>query len=658
MQTIIEQFHWIRPQWFLALLPLALLLWLGWRYSLHSRGWRGVVDPRLLPWLVEGQGDRRRLWPLFYWGLLGVLAIMALAGPAWRQLPTPVYQQSSALIVALDLSASMNAQDLKPSRIARARLKLLDLLRQRQRVSGQTALIAFAGTAYTVTPLTDDVRTIESLVSSLSPEIMPAQGSRGDRAIVLAWQLLANAGLQRGDLLLMTDGLSRAARERVRNMEFGGLRVSVMGIGTPEGAPIPDARGGFIKDRKGEIVIARLDEAPLQQLAARGGGIYTRMGIDDSDLQTLRDLIEQPLQLGEAHKQADFQADRWREEGPWLLVLILPLAALALRRGFILGLLVALLLAPLPEPSFAADDPASTEPAAKTEPWWQRWLLNPDQRAQKALEQGDAEKAERLFRRPDWKAAAAYKAGRYEEAARLLETLPQKPADALYNRANALAKAGRLEDALKLYDRVLEQNPDDEDARYNRKLVQEALRQRQQQNQQGQNQQGQNQQGQNQQGQNQQGQNQQGQNQQGQNQQGQNQQGQNQQGQNPRDLQQGSAGTTPGEEEREAAPAVDEARQRAEIERLKAEAEARRRQAEEAAAQSRERGGEQKDNPRSGREAAAADKGTPTPEQSLEQQAEAQWLRRIPDDPGGLLRNKFRYQYRRQAPAQTEDEPW
>ncbi len=700
MMNLLEHFHWIRPAWLWALLPLALLLWLGWRYGQRSRGWQGVVDPRLLPWLLVGQGGRGRLWPLAFWALLGVLTIVSLAGPSWRQLPTPVYQRSSALIVALDLSASMNAQDIKPSRIARARLKLIDLLKQRQRVSGQTALIAFAGTAYTVTPLTDDVRTIESLVSSLTPEIMPAQGSRVDRAIDKAKELLVNAGLQRGDLLLITDGMSRAAEARLQGMDFGGLRISVMAVGTPEGAPIPDARGGFVKDRKGDIVIARLDEQPLQQLAARGGGIYTRMRIDDADLKALQDLIEQPLQLGEQQKQADFKADRWREEGPWLLLLVVPLAALAMRRGFVITLLLALLLAPAPQGVLAAGDDSADKPvpaeAAERpdEAPWQRWLLNPDQRARKALEAGDAETAKQLFRDPKWKASAAYKAGRYDEAARLLESLPQQDPDTLYNRANALARSGRLEEALKTYDEALKLRPQDEDARYNRKLVEEALKQQRQQNQQGQNQQGQNQQGQNQQGQNQQGQNQQGQNQQGQNQQGQNQQGQNQQGQNQQGQnqqgqnqqgqnqqgqnqqgqnqqgqnqqgqnQQGQNQQGQNAQQRDAeegaAAGKDEQTEQAEIERLRAEAEAERRKREQQAddsAASRGKEGEQAGEP--GRKPAVAADGRSTQEQTLDEQAEAQWLRRIPDDPGGLLRNKFRYQYSRQRPAQTEDEPW
>jgi len=658
MMNLIATFHWIRPGWLWALLPLALLLWLGWRGAGRGRGWSGIVDPRLLPFLLVGNSGRARVWPLLFWLLLGVLVIVSLAGPAWRQLPTPVYQRSSALIIALDLSASMNAQDIKPSRIARARLKLIDLLKQRQRVSGQTALVAFAGTAYTVTPLTDDVRTIESLVGSLSPEIMPAQGSRVDRAIEKARELLANAGLQQGDLLLITDGLGKAAEARLQGMDFGGLRISVMAVGTPQGAPIPDPRGGFIKDRKGDIVIARLDELPLQQLARQGGGIYTRMQIDDSDLQALQALIEQPLQLGEPQKTADFKADRWREEGPWLLLLVVPLAALALRRGFVIALLLGLFMLPAPQPLMAAGGDAGAATQGGEETWWQRWLLNPDQRAERALEQGEAGRAAQLFRRPDWKAAAAYRAGRYDEAARLLESLPQPDPDLLYNRANALAKSGRLEEALKAYDQVLKQRPDDEDARYNRRLVEQALKQRNQQgqNQLGQNQQGQNQQGQNQQGQNQQGQNQQGQNQQGQNQQGQNQQGQNQQGQNQQSSDAGQAqpdsdGKLPG--------GKDEQAQQADIERLRAEAEAeRRRQQENSAAEGRAgKALEQRPQVPPGQAAGAADARV-TEQQSLDEQAEAQWLRRIPDDPGGLLRNKFLYQYSRQRPALTEDEPW
>ena len=164
----------LRPEWLLMLIPLFILSWLFWSKKLFSRDWESVIDARLLPYLLVGKTGRKTIWPLLFWSSIGVLVIIALSGPVWKKLPLPVFKQQSALVIILDLSASMNTQDIKPSRLARARLKLFDFLKQRQ--EGQTALIAFAATAYTVSPLTDDTDTIQSLVSSLTTDIMPTQG--------------------------------------------------------------------------------------------------------------------------------------------------------------------------------------------------------------------------------------------------------------------------------------------------------------------------------------------------------------------------------------------------------------------------------------------------------------------------------------------------
>src|SRR5262249_54427880 len=154
---------------------------------------------------------------------------------------------------------SMDANDLKPSRLALARLKLLDLLERR--AEGQTALIVYAAQPFVVSPLTNDAKTIAALVESLATELMPAQGSRADRALALAADLLKQAGMASGDVLLITDGTDARDAAAAAAVRAHGLRVSVLGIGTAEGAPIPLARGGLYTNPKGDIVIARLDEA-------------------------------------------------------------------------------------------------------------------------------------------------------------------------------------------------------------------------------------------------------------------------------------------------------------------------------------------------------------------------------------------------------------
>jgi Ca-activated chloride channel family protein len=325
---MMEGFHFLRPEWLLAVpVWLALVVW----HRRSARGvsaWDRVCDPDLAPYIVESGATRRSGWVHGAAALAGVLAIVALAGPAWRELPQPVFRSQSALVVALDVSTSMKAADIKPSRLARARHKVLDLLEKR--VDGQTALVAYAGDAFVVTPLTDDKRTISSLLASLEPDIMPVPGSRTGRALDRSRELLEQAGAPRGRVLLITDGVGGpGVGDSVDALTGSGYTLSVIGIGTPEGAPIP-VDGGFLKDASGELVIASLDETALAELARRGGGAYARYVLDDADLRR----VSASGDVGEGGAaETTLSSDRWREEGPWLLPVLMVLVLPLFRRG-------------------------------------------------------------------------------------------------------------------------------------------------------------------------------------------------------------------------------------------------------------------------------------------------------------------------------------
>lgn len=636
MEIFNGEFHFLRPAWLLMIIPVLILSWLFWSKKLFNRNWESVIDSRLLPHLLVGKVASKSIRPILLWSLLAVIASIALAGPVWKKLPLPVFKQQSALVILLDLSTSMNAQDIKPSRLVRARLKLLDLLQQRK--EGQTALIAYAGTAYTVSPLTDDTDTIQSLVSSLSTQIMPAQGSRTDLAVSKAVELFNNAGLQKGDILLLTDGLQSSSIERLQAIKLQDYRLSILAIGSEQGAPVPADGGGFVKDDQGSIVIAKTDFGKLNSIASQYGGKYQQLTLDDADLHSLQKLFDDRKPLMD-QQQTDFKADRWREEGPWLLLLVVPFAALAFRRGIFLSIALLIIFLPLPQPASALDLPDSW-------PKWDSLWKNTNQRAQNSLTQGNAEKAAELFDRADWKAAAQYKAGQYEQALQQLENI--NTPDGIYNRGNTLAKMGRLQEALESYDNVLKQQPENEDAKYNRKLVEDALKKQQQQQQQQQKQDGEksDQQKNDQQKNDQQNkdQNQQQQNSDQQNPEQQNSQQSGNEG-DPNNKQQNLNQQSKADQDKQEKTEQEKAKQdkakqdKAKQEQQAAQREAEKQQAEQQDAEARQQSEQQKT-------------------EDLSDQAEAQWLRKIPDDPGGLLRNKFRYQYGRQQQRSEEKELW
>jgi len=446
-----SEFHFLRPLWFAALLPALALLVLLWRQRARGGDWQQLVAPALLAHLLLDAGRTLRRTPLLLLGLGWLLAITALAGPTWQRQPQPVFRAPADLVIVLDMSASMAATDLKPDRLSQARFVIRDLLATQR--EGRTALVVFSAEPHVVTPLTDDTATIEALLPALAVDIMPVRGDRAAPALRSAGTLLERVGSTHGSVLLLSDGSSDPADslDAVRRLHAQGVRVSVIGVGTPQGAPVPAAGGGFEQDTQGGTRLAQLDESGLRALAASGGGHYQR-----SDAVQLSRLLDTTSlhDRGQA-RGTDHGMERWVEQGPWLLLPLLVLAAAGFRRGW-LGVLVVLLVPPPPAHAFG----------------WQDLWLRPDQQASRLLQQGDARQAAERFQDPHWRAAAQYQAGDYETAA---QGFGNDGADAAYNRGNALAHAGKLQEALDAYDAALAAQPEHADARFNRELVEQLL---------------------------------------------------------------------------------------------------------------------------------------------------------------------------------------
>ena len=606
-----SEFHFLRPLWLLALPAVAALI-IGLLRAKHSsRSWAAVCDAQLLPFMLVGQrGPQRRSLAPWLVGMTGSLLVIALAGPTWERLPQPVFRDQSALVIALDLSRSMDAGDLKPSRLIRARHKITDILRTRQ--AGQTALLVYAGEAFTVTPLSDDADTILNQLASLDTGMMPSQGSRADLALAAAADLLQQAGATRGDILLVTDGIDGdELASQLDSLRKQGHRLSILGTGSQQGAPVPVADGGFLKDTQGSIVVPRLDAAELQRWAQRGGGRYATIRPDDHDVQYLFAGQTTPS-LNQAEQASGLQSDQWHEQGPWLILLVIPLAALAFRRG-VLVLLLALLM-PVPESAHAVD-------------WASLWS-RPDQQGMRALEEGEAADAAQVFENPQWKAAAQYRAGQYEQAAASLE--PMKTPDTFYNRGNALARLGQYPQAMASYQQTLELDPDHEDARHNLELLQQQQQQQEQQNQSPQDSPS---------------------SQDDSEQAGKQQDSQDASSegdQNQGDQQQA------GSDSQESQSSEQAASEAADQESTQHEQGTDERDAQTSSRQETQ-SSEQRDETDVADTASIGEQHT----EEASDPATEQWLRRIPDDPGGLLRRKFLYQYQqRERRAKPEDEPW
>ena len=459
MMIIPPDFHFLRPQWFYALIPCALVLLFRFRKKTGLQQLENICDPRLLQHLILDRPGASSTLPLVVLGLSWLIAVIALAGPAWEKQPQPVFRLKTGRVIVLDMSPSMMATDIKPSRLSRAIFKIKDMLDAGR--EGFTGLVAFSGEPFTVVPLTDDTATIKAMLPALSADIMPVSGDRAAPALDMAYRLLVQAGIKRGSIILVSDGISDMAStvNEIKKIRQKGIRVSVLGIGTEAGAPVPDPSGGFAKDSSGNTYMARLDDAGLGKLAEEGGGVYEKITTDDSDIRRI--LAENSNMPGTSSvRERKARVDKWQDEGVWLVLLLIPVCLAAFRRGMLLMLTVSTLY------QFSVTGPAFAF-------GWDDLWMRKDQQAWSQYQQGKYDEAARLFDDPEYKAAALYKAGKYKEASKLLKGLDG--ARALYNRGNSLAREGRLEEALDAYEQALKLDPDNSDARFNRDLVKKIL---------------------------------------------------------------------------------------------------------------------------------------------------------------------------------------
>lgn len=322
--------HFIRPEWLYALIPLGCLWsWLAWRRSRRSQ-WEVACDAHLLPYLLTTAQPAHQRLPLTLLALGWLLAVFAMAGPSWREQMIPVYRSDTARVIVFDLSTAMDATDLPPSRLERARYKLIDLLKQTK--EGQTALVVFSSEPYVVSPLTQDTRTLLEMVPDLSPALMPVQGQDLSRALTLAAKLLTQAGVTTGDIVVMTAATVKSADQMTaQQLHAKGYRISVLGVGSAKGTPIHTQAGNYLQDDKGAIIISQLDKQGLQQLATAGGGRYADFSNDQSDLTALIP----PATTTEKAASEETTTSHRQDDGRWLAILLLPLAACGLRRGWI-----------------------------------------------------------------------------------------------------------------------------------------------------------------------------------------------------------------------------------------------------------------------------------------------------------------------------------
>jgi Ca-activated chloride channel family protein len=444
-------FHFLRPMWLLALPAALALAWIvARREDVRSR-WRGLIEPQLLDHLVVDPRSRWRVRPVYATVAAIIVGAIAAAGPTWKRERPPFVEDKAPLAIAIDLSQTMDAIDVTPTRLERAKLKVQDLLALRP--GARTALFAYAGSAHLVLPLTDDAALLRTYLDSLATNLLPPGGKDTTAALRVVDEILGRDEVP-GTILLLTDGVEPAAFGAFER-HGGKDQIMVLGIGTERGGPVQTGPQSFLEDATGRRVFTRLDVEGLRKLKKADVQVAT-VTVDDSDVKW----VQRHVQTHLARRQSEAET-RWQDEGWWLVLPIGLLSALWFRRGWTVRWVSVVLLA------LAASAPEARA-ADLLDPW-----LTADQQGRLDFQRGDYARAAAHFADPTWKGVALYRAGQFAAAVDAF-ALADTP-ESYYNQGNALARLGKYPEAVKSYQKALEGRPGWPEAKHNLALVEKLI---------------------------------------------------------------------------------------------------------------------------------------------------------------------------------------
>lgn len=451
-------FHFLRPQWLWLLLAAAVI-----HFSFRIRDdvrarWRRYIDSELLDHLIVARKRSWRFRPIHMVCLLIILSAVAIAGPKWKREQPPFTEDKAPLVIALDLSQTMDAIDLDPTRLERAKLKLRDLLKLRN--GGRTALFVYAGTAHMVLPFTTDFSLLDLYLSSLSTPLMPGQGKDTAKALHAVQDFLKDEAVP-GTILFVTDGIepqSLPAFRQFTTQQDNENDILVMGVGTSAGGPVRAANNSFLTDRFGRRTYSNLDVNALRSLSHINISATT-LTLNDDDLNWIQRRVQHHLQ---AVQQLDSKT-LWIDEGYWLTIPIAAIAVFWFRKGWTVRWASAALACLFIVPASHAQSHFS---------WMDLWLTH-DQQGRYYFERGEYQQAAKRFDDPLWKGLALSRAGDYEGALNAFALLDS--AEAWYDQGDALAHLGKYPEAVQAYQQALARRQPWPEAQENVALVESLI---------------------------------------------------------------------------------------------------------------------------------------------------------------------------------------
>lgn len=462
----LRQLHFAHPLWLWALLVIPLVGGLFFLYYRRQQPFHQLeqwIDSHLIPYLLlVGEHKKKRLWsPLLGWSFVWSCLVLALAGPRWDFREIATFTRDQSLAILLDLSESMNAKDISPSRLGRAKQKIEDLLNMSNGV--KIGLIAFAADPHMIVPMTEDKETIRHLLPSLDTDLVYVQGSKLAPALEMAARMLETEPGTNKAIVVISDGgfEDSSAIHTAKRLAEKGIVLYTIGVGSLEGAPLKDRQGIVIK-KNGSPIISKLEKEKFSEISKIGHGRDFNADHSERVALIFEDLEKRSDIQQEVHKTQRF----WEEHFYLFLFPVLPFFLWWYRRGYIFALLLLM-------PIYSQASLSS-------------YFYNAEQQAHQAYENGDYTTAGQAFQDPYRKGVAYYRMGDYTAAEEMFRqsTRPEVASSAAYNLGNTLVKQNRLQDAIAAYEDVLEKWPDHKQAKENLELVRKMLEQQEKQQQQ------------------------------------------------------------------------------------------------------------------------------------------------------------------------------
>ncbi|WBL43054.1 VWA domain-containing protein [Algoriphagus halophytocola] len=431
-----NEFHFLRPFFLWAFIPVFLILVLGLLSIRQEVTWKEMIAPHLRPFVIQKGNERVKVGMHLIGFLVLSLGVLGLAGPTWKKVEVPGQKLETPLVILLDLSQSMLATDLQPNRLERAKFKINDLIKENPQA--RAALIGFAGTAHTIIPLTRDYDIISSHIDGLSPDVMPFPGSNLADALALADTLMAVTDAP-GTVLILSDDIESEEFDLISAfVQNSQNSIQLLPINTTGGAEVPNLSGrGFLKDKDGNTIVSAMNEAVLSQLGSLDRVTVNRLTLDNSDVELISKAVVKSLIFTE---KAEEKEDDWRDVG---FLLIIPMAVLLLlwfRRGWVLYGVVLLAFT------------SCSEDQTFEDLWYTK-----DYQGQKLSDAGDFKAAAERYEDPLRKGVAYYKAGDYEAA--IQEFQNDTSAYGAYNLGLAYYKNGDFAAAQGAFQEATELDP-------------------------------------------------------------------------------------------------------------------------------------------------------------------------------------------------------